>query len=152
MTLSSGDRAPQFTLLDQDGNKVKLTDYKGRDVLVFFYPKADTPGCTTQACELSKIKDDIDCEIIGISPDQPEKQKAFDTKHSLGFPLLSDPDHAVADKYGAWGEKSMYGKKYMGIVRSAFLVGKNGKLVAAWPKITPKDTPKKLLSTLATIG
>ena len=148
MPLDAGDRAPAFTLLDQDGEKVKLTDLKGRKVLVYFYPKADTPGCTTQSCELSAIKGDVDVQIIGISPDAPEKQKAFDEKHSLGFPLLSDPDHAVADKYGAWGEKSMYGRKYQGIIRSAFLIDEQGKVAEAWPKISPKDTPKKLLKAL----
>lgn len=148
MALSSGDRAPAFTLPDQNGDKVKLTDLKGQKVLVYFYPKADTPGCTTQSCELSAIKDDVDVQIIGISPDQPEKQKRFGDKYGLGFPLLSDPDHKVADKYGIWGEKKMYGKSYMGIIRSAFLVGEDGKLIEAWPKISPKDTPKKLLAAL----
>ena len=148
MAPTVGDRAPAFTLLDQDGEKVKLTDLKGRKVLVYFYPKADTPGCTTQSCELSAIKDDVDAHIIGISPDEPAKQKKFDDKHSLGFPLLSDPDHAVAEKYGAWGEKSMYGRKYMGVIRSAFLIDEKGKVLEAWPKISPKDTPKKLLKAL----
>ncbi len=148
MTVDAGDRAPAFTLLDQDGEKVRLTDLKGRKVLVYFYPKADTPGCTTQSCELSAIKDDVDVQILGISPDEPEKQKAFDAKYDLGFPLLSDPDHKVAEKYGAWGEKSMYGKKYMGVIRSSFLIGENGKVLVAWPKISPKDTPKKLLKAL----
>ena len=148
MALSPGDKAPAFTLPDQNGDKVKLTDLKGRKVLVYFYPKADTPGCTTQSCELRDIKGDVDAHIIGISPDQPEKQKKFDDKYSLGFPLLSDPDHKIADKYGAWGEKSMYGKKYQGIIRSAFLIDEKGKIVEAWPKISPKDTPKKLLKAL----
>ncbi len=148
MALTAGDRAPAFTLTDQHGEKVKLTDLKGDKVLVYFYPKADTPGCTTQACELSAIKGDIDCRIIGISPDEPDKQKKFDDKHDIGFPLLSDPDHKVADKYGAWGEKSMYGKKYMGIIRSAYLIDEKGKIAEAWPKISPKDTPKKLLKAL----
>ena len=148
MALTAGDRAPAFTLTDQHGEKVKLTDLKGGKVLVYFYPKADTPGCTTQACELSAIKDDIDVQIIGISPDEPDKQKKFDDKHNIGFPLLSDPDHKVADKYGAWGEKSMYGKKYMGIIRSAYLIDEKGKIAEAWPKISPKDTPKKLLKAL----
>ncbi|MDZ7673595.1 MAG: thioredoxin-dependent thiol peroxidase [Acidimicrobiales bacterium] len=148
MALSAGDRAPAFTLPDQNGDKVKLTDHKGQKVLVYFYPKADTPGCTTQSCELSAIKDDVDVQILGISPDQPEKQKKFDDKYTLGFPLLSDSDHKVADKYGAWGTKKMYGREYEGIIRSAFLVGENGKLLEAWPKISPKDTPKKLLEKL----
>ena len=148
MALSPGDRAPAFTLPDQNGDKVKLTDLKGRKVLVYFYPKADTPGCTTQSCELSAIKDDVDVQIIGISPDEPVKQKKFDDKYSLGFPLLSDPDHKTAEKYGAWGEKSMYGKKYQGIIRSAFLVDEKGKIAEAWPKISPKNTPKYLLKAV----
>ncbi len=149
MALSAGDRAPAFTLLDQEGDKVGLTGFAGRKVLVYFYPKADTPGCTTQSCELSAIKDDVDVQILGISPDEPGRQKEFDAKYSLGFPLLSDPDHVVAEKYGVWGEKSMYGKKYLGIIRSAFLVGENGKLIEAWPKISPKNTPKFLVRALA---
>ena len=148
MAPQAGDKAPAFTLLDQDGEQVKLSDLQGRKVLVYFYPKADTPGCTTQSCELSAIKDDVDVQIIGISPDAPEKQKKFDDKHSLGFPLLSDPDHEVAEAYGSWGEKSMYGRKYMGIIRSAFLIDEQGEVLEAWPKITPKDTPKKLLKAL----
>ena len=145
-----GDRAPAFTLLDQDGSKVKLTDFKGRKVLVFFYPKADTPGCTTQACGLRDIAAEVgDTAILGVSPDAPAKQKKFDEKYGLGFPLLSDEDHAVAEKYGAWGEKSMYGKKYMGIIRSAFLIDEKGKIAHAWPKVSPKDTPKNLLKALA---
>lgn len=148
MAPQAGDKAPAFTLTDQDGGKVRLTDLKGRKVLVYFYPKADTPGCTTQSCELSAIKDDVDVQILGISPDEPAKQKKFDDKHSLGFPLLSDPDHAVAEKYGAWGEKSMYGKKYMGIIRSAFLVDAEGKVAKAWYKVAPKETAPGLLSSL----
>jgi peroxiredoxin Q/BCP len=151
MALTTGDRAPAFTLPDQNGDKVKLADLKGRKVLVYFYPKADTPGCTTQSCELRDIKDDVDVQIIGISPDEPAKQKKFDDKYSLGFPLLSDPDHKIADKYGAWGPKKLYGREYDGIIRSAFLVGENGTLIEAWPKISPKDTPKKLLQTLRRI-
>ncbi|MCB1041046.1 MAG: thioredoxin-dependent thiol peroxidase, partial [Acidimicrobiales bacterium] len=113
---AAGDRAPAFHLADQDGTKVRLSSFKGRKVLVYFYPKADTPGCTTQSCELSAIKDDIgDTAIVGISPDAPEKLKKFDEKYSLGFTLLSDVDHAVAEAYGVWGEKVNYGRKYMGI-------------------------------------
>lgn len=148
MALSDGDRAPAFTLLDQNGDQVKLTDFEGRKVLVYFYPKADTPGCTTQSCELSAIKGAVDVQILGISPDEPGKQKTFDDKYSLGFPLLSDPDHQVAEKYGAWGPKKLYGREYEGIIRSAFLVGEDGTVLAAYGKISPKDTPKKLLATL----
>jgi thioredoxin-dependent peroxiredoxin len=149
MALSAGDKAPAFTLLDQDGSKVKLSDFKGRKVLVYFYPKADTPGCTTQSCGLRDVLGDIgDTAVVGISPDPPAKQKRFDDKYGLGFPLLADEDHAVAEKFGAWGEKSMYGKKYLGIIRSAFLIDGAGKVAEAWPKISPKDTPKNLLKAL----
>lgn len=144
-----GDRAPAFGLEDQHGELVRLSGFKGRKVLVFFYPKALTPGCTTQACGLRDVADDIgDTAIVGISPDPPAKQAQFDDKHGLGFTLLSDPDHEVADKYGVWGEKSLYGRKFLGIIRSAFLVDEKGKIAAAWPKISPKDTPKKLLAAL----
>ena len=146
----AGDRAPAFHLADQDDSKHRLSSYAGCKVLVYFYPKADTPGCTTQACGLRDIADEIgDTVILGISPDQPAKLKTFDDKYSLGFTLLSDPDHATAEKYGVWVEKSMYGKKYMGVQRSAFLVDEKGKVSHAWPKISPKDTPTELLAALA---
>ena len=148
--LKVGDKAPTFTLLDQTGQKVKLSDFKGRSVLVYFYPKADTPGCTAQACGLRDILGDIgDTAVLGISPDPPGRQAKFDQKYGLGFPLLADEDHAVADAYGVWTEKSMYGKKYMGILRSAFLVDGKGKLAQVWYKISPADTPKNLLAALA---
>lgn len=116
---------------------------------MYFYPKADTPGCTTQACGLRDIAGDVgDTVIVGISPDLPAKLAKFDVKHSLGFTLLSDPDHVIAEKYGMWVEKNMYGKKYMGVQRSAFLIDEKGKIEQAWHKITPKDTPTKLLAAL----
>src|SRR4026209_2638289 len=132
MTLAPGDKAPAIKLSDQSGETVQLKDFKGRKVLVYFYPKADTPGCTAQACGLRDAREaqEIgDTVVLGISPDKPAAHAKFDTKYSLGFPLLSDPDHAVADAYGAWGEKSMYGKKYMGIIRSAFVIDEKGKVV-----------------------
>ena len=150
--LSPGDKAPEFALTDQHGATVKLKELKGRRVLVYFYPKADTPGCTTQACGLrdliaeQKLADDV--AVIGISPDKPAKQLRFDEKYGLGFPLLADEDHAVAEAYGVWGERSMYGKKYMGIVRSAFLVDSKGNVSHAWYKVSPKDTPTKLLEAV----
>lgn len=148
--LEPGAKAPVFTLLDQNDAKVALSGLKGRRVLVYFYPKADTPGCTTQSCGLRDIATEVgDTAIIGISPDAPAKLKKFDDKYGLGFTLLSDQDHVVAEKYGVWGEKSMYGKKYMGIVRSAFLIGANGKIEQAWYKVSPKDTPANLLKALA---
>jgi peroxiredoxin Q/BCP len=150
MPLSPGDKAPAFTLLDQSGTPVKLADFKGRKVLIFFYPKADTPGCTAQACGLRDVAGEVgDTAILGISPDKPAKQAKFDTKFGLGFPLLADEDHAVAEAYDVWAEKSMYGKKYFGIVRSAFLVDEKGKIAEAWYKVSPKDTATNLLKSLA---
>jgi peroxiredoxin Q/BCP len=153
MPLNPGDKAPDFTLLDQGGEPFSLSkSLKQRKAphLVYFYPKADTPGCTTQACGLRDVSDQIgDTVVVGISPDPPAKQKKFDTKYALGFPLLADEDHAVADAYGVWGEKSMYGKKYMGIVRSAFLVDPQGRIAEAWYKVSPKDTATNLLQAVA---
>jgi peroxiredoxin Q/BCP len=148
--LKPGDKAPNFTLLDQKGEKFTLSkSLKGRKVLVYFYPKADTPGCTTQACGLRDAAPKIgDTVVVGISPDPPARQQKFDTKYGLGFPLLADEDHAVADAYGVWGEKSMYGKKYMGIVRSAFLIDEKGKVAEAWYKVSPKGTVENLLASL----
>ena len=146
---SAGDRAPAFHLADQTGTKVRLSSFKGRKVLVYFYPKADTPGCTTQSCALRDIAGEIgDTVIIGISPDQPEKLAKFDEKYGLGFPLLADEEHAVAEKFGVWGEKKNYGRVYMGIIRSAFLIDEAGKLQEVWYKISPKDTPTKLVKAL----
>lgn len=147
--LDIGDTAPAISLPDQHGEPVELSSYKGRRVMVFFYPKANTPGCTTQACGLRDVADRIgDTAILGISPDAPDKQLSFDEKHSLGYPLLADTDHAVAEAYGVWGEKKLYGKTYMGIIRSAFLVDSKGRIEQAWYKISPKDTPAKLLKAL----
>lgn len=152
MPLSPGDKAPDFTLLDQRSEPFTLSkSLKERKVwhLIYFYPKADTPGCTTQACGLRDVAGQIGgTAIIGISPDKPDKQRKFDHKYGLGFPLLSDVDHAVAEAYGAWGERSMYGRKYMGIIRSAFLVDEKGRVEQAWPKISPKDTPANLVKAL----
>jgi peroxiredoxin Q/BCP len=149
MPLKPGDKAPAFTLLDQEGENVKLSDYKGRKVLVYFYPKADTPGCTAQSCGLRDVAGQVgDTVIVGISPDKPAAQAKFDKKYGLGFPLLADTDHAVAEEWSTWGEKSMYGRKYMGIVRSAFLVDEKGKIAEAWYKISPKDTAANLLKAV----
>jgi peroxiredoxin Q/BCP len=149
MPLKPGDKAPAISLKGQDGAVVKLSGFKGRKVLVYFYPKADPPGCTQQSCGLRDIAADVgDTAIVGISPDLPDKQKKFDDKYGLGFPLLSDADHAVAEAYGVWGEKKLYGRAYMGIVRSAFLIDEQGKVEQAWYKVSPKDTPKNLLKAL----
>jgi peroxiredoxin Q/BCP len=151
--LTEGDKAPEFTLLDQDGNEVALADSvaTGAKVLVYFYPKADTPGCTTQSCGLRDIAGEIgDTLIIGISPDKPDKLKKFDEKYGLGFTLLSDPEHTTAEAYGVWGEKKNYGRTYMGIIRSAFLIAEDGTIANAWYKISPAATPTNLLKALAT--
>ncbi len=148
--LRPGDQAPAFALPDQHGGTVALDGLRGRRVLDYFYPKADTPGCTQQACGLRDVLGDIgDTAVVGISPDKPAAQKKFDDKYGLGFPLLADVDHGVAEAYGVWKQKSMYGRTYMGIERSAFLVGPDGRLEQVWYKISPKDTPKKLLQALS---
>ncbi|MBN2317042.1 MAG: thioredoxin-dependent thiol peroxidase [Sedimentisphaerales bacterium] len=142
-TLKVGDKAPAFTLLNQDGENVSLSDYKGKNLLVYFYPKADTPGCTKQGCSVrdaSKELKKLGMAAVGISPDEPGKQKKFDDKYGLGFPLLSDPDHKIAKAYGAWGKKSMYGKEYEGIIRSSFVIDGKGKIAQASYKVKPLDT------------
>ena len=152
MPLEPGDKAPAINLEDQTGKKVKLADFKGRKVLVYFYPKADTPGCTTQACGLRDVRDDIgDTVVLGISPDKPSALAKFDAKYSLGFTLLSDVDHAVADAYGVWGEKSMYGKKYMGMLRSTFIVDADGRIAAVFPKVQPKKHDALVLKALGSL-
>ena len=147
--LKVGDKAPAIELLDQNGKTVSLAKLGKKKVLVYFYPKADTPGCTTQSCGLRDIKADIGrTAIIGISPDKPEKLKKFDDKYELGFTLLSDVEHTVSLAYKVWKKKSMYGREYMGVERSAFLIDANGIIQEAWYKVSPKDTPLNLLKAL----
>ena len=120
---------------------------------MYFYPKADTPGCTRQSCGLRDVRNDVgDTVIIGISPDSPGKQKKFDDKYGLGFPLLADTEHKVAEAFGVWGEKSLYGRKYMGIVRSAFVIDEKGKLAGVFYKVSPKDTVPKVQKVLESLG
>ena len=146
--LKPGSKAPKIELLDQDGKSFSLAKMGKKKVLVYFYPKADTPGCTTQSCGLRDILGDIGrTAVVGISPDTPAKQKKFDDKYELGFPLLADTEHTVAEAYKVWKEKSMYGRKYMGIERSAFLI-QDGVILEAWYKISPADTPKNFLKAL----
>ena len=147
----AGAEAPQFELPDQSGAAVALRDLRGGWVVLYFYPRADTPGCTTQACsdrDRSTEYADKGARVLGVSPDEVDAIAKFDTKYGLGFPLLSDPDHAVAEAYDVWGEKKNYGKTYMGIIRSSFLVDEKGKVDHAWYKISPKDTPTKLKQAL----
>jgi thioredoxin-dependent peroxiredoxin len=153
--LAPGDAAPAFALLDQHGNEVTLEDFKGRTLLLYFYPEADTPGCTTQSCSIRDAMPDLSStgvDAIGISPDLPDKQLAFDQKYDLGFPLLSDPDHAVADTFGAWGTQTYYGKSYEGIIRSSFLIDADGNIIRAFYKVKPADTVPKAQAALAAAG
>jgi peroxiredoxin Q/BCP len=150
--LEPGDEAPAFSLLDQRGNTVRLEDFGGRKLLVYFYPEADTSGCTKQSCAVRDHREDLgglDVEVVGISPDDPAKQLAFEEKYSLGFPLLSDPDHAVADAWGTWGPKTYQGRDYEGIIRSSFLVGPDGRVQQAWYQVKPEDTVPRALEALA---
>jgi peroxiredoxin Q/BCP len=138
MALEEGKKAPAFSLKDQGGKTVKLADFKGKFVVVYFYPKDNTPGCTTEACDFRDEHTalmDMGTVVLGVSPDDEKSHQKFVAKHGLPFPLLVDTDHAVAEKYGAWGEKNMYGRKMMGIIRSTFLIGPDGTLVRAWPKV-----------------
>jgi peroxiredoxin Q/BCP len=146
--LTEGSAVPDIDLLDQEGKKFSLSKMGKKKVLIYFYPKADTPGCTAQSCGLRDIKDKIGrTVIVGISPDKSEKQKKFDDKYELGFPLLADTENVVAKAFKVWKKKSMYGREYMGIERSAFLV-QDGVVLHAWYKISPADTPTSLLKAL----
>jgi peroxiredoxin Q/BCP len=149
--LEVGGNAPDFTLPDQDGNEVTLSELRGEAVVLYFYPRADTPGCTTQACGVRDRSGEYaaaGARVIGVSPDEPEALKKFAGKYDLGFTLLGDPDHAVADAYGAWGEKSMYGKKYMGMLRSTFIIDADGKIARVFPKVQPKKHDDLVLKAL----
>lgn len=150
-TLAPGDEAPSFELLDQHGATVRLEDYRGQKLVLYFYPEADTPGCTRQSCSLRDHRQElsgIGAAVLGISPDAPEKQLAFDQKYGLGFPLLADEDHAVAQAYGTWVERKRDGRTSMGILRSSFLVDVDGRISHAWYKVTPEDTVPNALAAL----
>ncbi len=147
-----GKRAPAFTLKNQDGDKVKLSDLNGQWVVLYFYPKDDTPGCTTEACEFTSGLTDfeaLEATVLGCSPDSSESHRKFIAKHDLGITLLSDPDHAVMEKYGAWGEKNMYGKKTTGVIRSTVIIDPDGKVAHHWKKVQAKGHAEKVRETLA---
>jgi thioredoxin-dependent peroxiredoxin len=149
--LKPGDAAPEFTLPDQHGRTVRLADFGGGKLLIYFYPKADTPGCTRQACSIRDARvelADLGLAVVGISPDAMARQQKFDDKYNLAFPLLADPDHQVAEAYGVWTEKTSYGKKSLGILRSSFLLDAAGKIVAAWYGVKPEDTVPKAKKAL----
>jgi peroxiredoxin Q/BCP len=150
-TLNSKDKAPRFDLKDQNGQNAKLSDFAGKRLFLYFYPKANSSGWATQAKNVRDALKELkgkNIAVVGVSPDKPETQKKFDDKHNLGFSLLSDPDHKIAEAYGVWGEKKMYGKTFMGIIRSSFLIDKSGKIENAWYKISPKNTIPELMKVL----
>ena len=149
--LTVGSPAPDFTLVSDSGAPVTLSGLKGKQVVVYFYPRDDTPGCTKQACGVRDAWDAFTAAgavVLGVSPDGEASHAKFKAKFELPFTLLSDPDHAAAEAYGAWGEKSMYGKKYMGIVRSTVVVGADGKVKAVFPKVKPDAHAKQVLDAL----
>jgi thioredoxin-dependent peroxiredoxin len=153
--LGPGDTAPAFTLVDQNGEKVKLSDFKGQTVVLYFYPRADTPGCTTQACGVRDRGADYDAagaRVVGISPDEVDAVAKFVAKFDLDFTLLADADHAVAEKYGTWVEKSMYGKKYMGVQRATFIVDPKGRIAEVFPKVSPKTHDDVVLKALGELA
>ncbi|HYQ12600.1 MAG TPA: thioredoxin-dependent thiol peroxidase [Solirubrobacterales bacterium] len=153
--LTAGDQAPDFTLPDQSGEPVTLSDLRGQTVVLYFYPRADTPGCTTQACGVrdhAADYDEIDARVIGISPDPVTAVRKFADKYDLGFTLLADEDHAVADAYGTWGEKSMYGKTYMGVQRATFIIDADGRIAKVFPKVSPKTHDDAVLEALGALA
>jgi thioredoxin-dependent peroxiredoxin len=149
--LDPGTQAPDFTLADQDGNPVTLSDFRGSPVVLYFYPKADTPGCTTQACGIRDHAADYDAAgavVLGVSPDPVEAVKKFHGGQSLNFTLLADEDHAVCELYGVWGEKSMHGKTYWGAQRSTFIIDPDGTVAKVFPKVSPKTHDEIVLKAL----
>ncbi|HEX6205552.1 MAG TPA: thioredoxin-dependent thiol peroxidase [Solirubrobacterales bacterium] len=153
--LAEGDKAPNFALPDQHGEKVKLSDLKGETVVLYFYPKANTSGCTVQACGVRDRKADYaaaGARVIGISPDEVKDVDKFAGKHDLDFTLLADADHAVAEKYGTWVEKSMYGNKYMGVQRATFIIDEKGKVARVFPKVQPKKHDDLVLKALGELA
>jgi peroxiredoxin Q/BCP len=149
--LNPGDIAPDFTLPDQDGNPVRLSDLKGRNVVLYFYPRADTPGCTIQACGVRDHRADYeqaDAVVLGVSPDPVKRIAKFDDKYGLGFPLLGDEDHAVAEAYGVWVEKSMYGRRYMGNERTTFVIGPDGTIREVFQSVKPAEHDELVLGAL----
>ena len=153
--LEVGSKAPAFTLVSDSGKKAKLSDFKGRPVVLYFYPKDDTPGCTKEACAFRdasvQIKE-FGAVVLGVSPDDEASHIKFRDKYTLNFPLLSDPEHSVAEMYGAWREKNMYGKKSMGVQRSTYLIGTDGKIVKVWKKVSVDGHDAAVLEALQGIA
>ena len=151
MAIAEGAKAPAFSLKDQDGKTVKLADFKGKQVVLYFYPKDNTPGCTTEACSFRDHSAELKekgAVVLGVSKDDQTSHTRFAKKYQLPFPLLVDADHKVAEAYGAWGEKSLYGRKFLGTIRSTFLIGADGKLKKAWPKVKVAGHTEEVLEAL----
>ena len=149
--IEAGEKAPEFTLPDQDGNEVSLRDFAGRTLVLYFYPKADTPGCTSQACGIRDRAAEYDAAgavVVGVSPDPVKRIKKFHGRQSLNFTLLADEDHAVCEAYGVWAEKSLYGKKYWGALRSTFIVARDGTVAHVIEKASPKTHDDEVLGVL----
>lgn len=151
-TLAAGDKAPDFTAKDQNGKTVSLADFKGKNVILYFYPKDDTPGCTAEACDFRDNYQSLvgkGFEVIGVSTDDEKSHKKFETKYSLPFPLIADTDHNIVEAYGVWGEKNMYGKKYMGTVRTTFIIDGDGVIKQVIDKVDTKAASQQVLDLLA---
>jgi peroxiredoxin Q/BCP len=149
--IDEGKKAPAFSLDDQDGKTHRLKDYAGRPVVLYFYPKDDTPGCTTEACAFRDAEPDfskVNAVVLGVSVLDTKSKAKFARKHGLNFPLLADEDHAVADAYGAWQEKSMYGRKYMGVARITYLIDPDGKVLKRWDKVSPATHADEVLEQI----
>lgn len=150
--LTAGKKAPAFTLTADDGTKVRLSELKGKPVVLYFYPRDDTPGCTKEACafrdQKAKLKK-LGAQVLGVSTDSVESHQKFRDKYKLNFPLLADPDHKVSEKYGAWREKNMYGKKSMGIQRSTYLIDADGKVAHVWKRVKVEGHDEQVLNALA---
>lgn len=152
MTVEVGQTAADFKLTNQDDEPIKLSGYKGRWVVLYFYPKDDTPGCTVEACDFTAgLKDfeKLDAHVIGVSPDSPESHRKFIAKYKLKIELLADPEHDALEKYGAWGEKNMYGKKSMGVIRSTVIIDPQGKVAHHWPKVKSEGHAEQVKQKLA---
>lgn len=150
-----GAKAPAFELADQDGHKIGLKDLEGHWSVLYFYPKDDTPGCTTEACEFSthlKMFEGLKAKVFGISPDSSESHREFRKKHHLGIDLLSDPNHKTLTRFGAWGEKNMYGKKTEGVIRSTVIIDPKGRIAWRWPKVSPEGHAKEVSAKLTELS
>ena len=155
ITLEAGDRAPEFDLLDHDGTRRRLVDYRGHTVVLYFYPRDDTPGCTIEACSFRDVDEELQAAgavVLGVSTDNADSHRRFRVKHDLGFPLLVDVGAQVATAYGAWGEKVLYGRRFVGMVRSTFIIGPTGQLLRVWKRARAKGHGEAVLAAIHDIS